>query len=81
MPWERVAKARAVRQNEVGLKFRKPLVRDPRVGEQAESGVDSVDRVAARDDALHGGRGLVDAPHRCVVEPRLDANPQLPQVV
>ena len=49
---ERIAEAGTVRQDEVGLQLGQPVVRDARVGEQAEAGIDAVDRLAAGNDAL-----------------------------
>ena len=61
---QRLAEARAVRQDQVGLQLGEPVVGNARVGEQAEAGVDAVDRLAAGDDALDRGGGVGDALHR-----------------
>jgi hypothetical protein len=70
-----------VREDQVGLKLREPVIRNARVGEQAETGVDAIYGLAAGDDALDRCRGLTDALHGGIIEPRLRAEPKLAQVV
>ena len=55
---ERVAEPGAVRKDEVGLELGKTLVGDARVRQQAEAGVDAVNRLAARNDAVDRSGGL-----------------------
>ena len=78
---KRIAEAGAVRKDEICLKLGQALVRDARVGEEAEAGIDAVDGLAACDDALDRARGFGDAGHRGFVEPGLGSRPELPQVV
>ena len=77
MARQRLAKPGAVREDEVGLQLGQPLGRDPRVGEQAEAGVDPVHRLARGDDALDRGGGGGNAAQRGVVEARGSARPQV----
>ena len=81
MAREGVAQAGTVREDQVGLKLGKPVVRDARVRQQAEAGVHAIDGLSARNDAFHRSRGLCHALERGIVQPELRAGPQLPQVV
>ena len=54
---QRVAEARAVRQDEVALQLGEAVVGDAGVGEEAETGVHAVDRLAPGDDPLDRGGG------------------------
>src|SRR3546814_7806730 len=51
-PGKVVPESAAMRQDEVGLKFRQPLVRDAGLGEEAEAGVDAVNGAPRFDDPL-----------------------------
>src|SRR4029450_10341657 len=64
-------------EKEVGLQLRQPVGGDSGVGEQAEAGVDAVNRLARGDDALDAGGRLGNAPHGSIVEASLRALPQL----
>ena len=79
MARQRLAEAGAVGENEVGLQLRQAVGGDGGVGEQAEAGVDAVDRLAGGDDALDRGGAFGDALHRGVVEARAGALPELAQ--
>jgi hypothetical protein len=57
----------------------RPVVRDARVCEQAEAGVDPVDGFPAGNDAVDRLGGVGDTPHRGIVEPRFCTGPQIPQ--
>ncbi len=64
MPRQRIPETGAVRQDEVGLELRKPIVRNARAGEEAEARVDAVDRLPAGNDAIHRGGRFRDPLHR-----------------
>jgi hypothetical protein len=78
---ERIAQACAVRQDQVRLKLGQPFVRNTRVGQQAEAGVDPVNRLAASNDAVDRRGRLGDALNGGIVETRLSAEPEPAQVV
>jgi len=81
VPRERVAKSGTVRQDQVGLELGQSLIGNARVGKQSEAGVDAVDGLAPRDDALDCCRGLADAPHRRIVKTGFDACPQTAKLI
>ncbi len=81
VPRKRIAKTRAVREDEVGLKLGQPIVGNAGIRQQSEAGVDAIDGLAASDDAVHGRSSVGDTLHRCIVEPRIRTCPQFPQVV
>ena len=58
---QRVAKAGAVRQDQIGLQLGQALIGDAGVREHAEAGVDAVDGLAAGDDAIDRCCGGDDA--------------------
>ena len=66
---ERLAEAAAVRQDEVALQLLEPIGRDPRLGEQAEAGIDAVDGTAAGDDPPDGGGRRRDRLPAAIAEP------------
>ena len=78
---QRVAETGAVRQDQVGLELGQAVVGNARVGEQAEAGVDAIDRLARGDDALDRGGGGGDALHRRVVERAAAPEPELAELV
>ena len=65
---QRLAEAGAVRQDQISLQLGEAGIGDAGVGQAAEAGVDAVDRVARRDDALDRRGGGGDAGQRGVVE-------------
>ena len=48
-------------QDQVALKLGQPLGGNAGIGEQAEAGVDAIDRLAAGNDSLDRGGGSADA--------------------
>ncbi len=73
VPRQRIAETGTVRQNEIGLEFCEPLVRDAGVRQHAEAGVHPVDGLTACDDAVDRGSSVGDALHRRVAELRFGA--------
>src|SRR5204863_1408584 len=55
-----IAEAAAVRQDQIGLQLGQPVVGNARLREQAEAGVDAVDRAASGDDSADILRRRVD---------------------
>ena len=78
---EGVAEPGAVRQDQVGLQLGKAVVRNTRVGEETEAGVDAVDRLATGDDALDRSGSVGDPLHRRVVEAHGRSGPDVTELV
>ena len=76
MARQRIAEPSAVRQDQIGLELGEAVVGDARVGEQAEAGVDAVNRLAAGNDAVDRRGGVGDALHRCSSRRASRAAPQ-----
>ena len=74
-----VAEPAAVRQDQVALQLGQAVGCDAGAGEQAEAGVDAVNRLAAGDDAVDRSGGDANAGEAGVVEAGGSAGPQLAQ--
>ena len=61
---QRIAHAHGMRQHEVALQELQLVVRDMRLGEPPEAGIDAVGRLAAPDDLGHRRGAAVDV-RRC----------------
>jgi hypothetical protein len=81
VPRKRIAKTRAVREDEVSLKLGQPIVGNAGIRQQSEASVDAIDGLAASDDAVHGRSSVGNTLERCIVEPGIRTCPQFPQVV
>ena len=80
MTRKRIAKSGAVRENEIGLKLGEAIVGNARVSKQAETRVDAIDGLAARNDSLHAAAEVAMWSSEALSS-GFDAEPELSQLV